>query len=138
METKAKKAATFLTSIINRYPPEADLQFDPMEGYSAEEERYEWDTSVSYEEALEHLVGVSSTSSGTDKVAFGNGPRVQPSPRDREEGARRRQKYSLSSTVDVKGAVRCPFCDAGYCINKMRAPEGFPFALLSLAGCIPL
>lgn len=70
METKAEKAATFLTFIINRYPPEADLQVDLMEGYSAEEKKYEWDTSVSYEEALEHLVEVSSTSPGTDKVTI--------------------------------------------------------------------
>lgn len=40
VDSKAEKAATLLTSIIDRYPPKADLQFDPMEGYAAEEEKY--------------------------------------------------------------------------------------------------
>lgn len=68
VETRAEKAATLPTSIIDRYPPEADLQADPMEGHSPEEERHDWDTSVSYKKALEQLFGISSTSPGTDKV----------------------------------------------------------------------
>ena len=39
-----------------------------MEGYVPEEEKYGWNTSVTYEEAMEHLIGVFSTLPGTDKV----------------------------------------------------------------------
>ena len=62
------KAETLRAELLERFTDEDDLQFDPLKGWTADEEKLVWETSATLEEVEAHTIGVSSTSPGVDGI----------------------------------------------------------------------